>query len=331
MRHFCLFFLRCLSFINGFLIAIVIPTQAQAQAQTFPDKPIRMIIAYAPGGATDIVGRLLAQELTQILGQSVIVENRAGGGTLVATEMVKRAPADGYTLLFGTNAFVITPLLHENPTYDPLKDFEPVALTTIQSLALLLSPTIKLQSTQELIAFAKNNPGKINFASSSNGSAQHLAGEAFRIAADIDIVHVPYKGAGPAQIDLLAGRVDMMFTSLVGNMDHIQQNRLKLIAVTGAHRSSAVPMTPTIAESGLADFEVYTWQGVLAPAGTPTAIITKLNRAILQAAHSRKIIDTLAAQSMEVKTSSPQEMGELLTQESKLYKKLLQRTQTSIQ
>ena len=327
MRRFCLFLLRWLSLIYGVLTV----SGTTAQAQTFPDKSIRMIIAYAPGGATDIVGRLLAQELSQILGQSVIVENRAGGGTLVATETVKRATADGYTLLFGTNAFVITPLLHENPTYDPIKDFEPVALTTIQSLAFLLSPSVKFQSVQELIAFASKNPGKINFASSGNGSAQHLAGEAFRTAADIDIVHVPYKGSGPAQIDLLAGRVDMMFTSLVGNMDHIQHNRLKLIAVTGRHRSVAVPTIPTIAESGLPDFEAYTWQGILAPAGTPAAVITTLNRAVLEAAHSRKIIDTLAAQGMEVKTSSPQEMGVLLKQESTLYKKLLQHTQTTIQ
>jgi tripartite-type tricarboxylate transporter receptor subunit TctC len=301
-----------------------------AQAQTFPDKPIRMIIGYAPGGATDIVGRLLAQELSQILGQSVIVENRAGGGTLVATETVKRSPADGYTLLFGTNAFIITPLLHEKPTYDPAKDFEPVALTTVQSLALLLSPTVPFQSIQELITFAKNNPGKINFASSGNGSAQHLTGEAFRTAAGIDIAHVPYKGSSPAQIDLLAGRVDMMFTSLVGNMDHIQHNRLKLIAVTGSHRSVAVPLTPTVAESGLPDFEAYTWQGILAPAGTPAKVIDTLNRAVLQAAHSRKIIDTLAPQGMEVQTSSPQEMGTLLDKESRLYKKLLRQTQTSI-
>lgn len=326
MTSLRLFVLRLIS-----LIFIILASASMtAQAQTFPDKPIRMIIGYAPGGATDTVGRLLAQELSQILGQSVIVENRAGGGTLVATETVKRSPADGYTLLFGTNAFIITPLLHEKPTYDPAKDFEPVALTTVQSLALLLSPTVPFQSIQELITFAKNNPGKINFASSGNGSAQHLTGEAFRTAAGIDIAHVPYKGSSPAQIDLLAGRVDMMFTSLVGNMDHIQHNRLKLIAVTGSHRSVAVPLTPTVAESGLPDFEAYTWQGILAPAGTPAKVIDTLNRAVLQAAHSRKIIDTLAAQGMEVQTSSPQEMGTLLDKESRLYKKLLRQTQTSI-
>lgn len=326
MTSLRLFVLRLIS-----LIFIILASASMtAQAQTFPDKPIRMIIGYAPGGATDIVGRLLAQELSQILGQSVIVENRAGGGTLVATETVKRSPADGYTLLFGTNAFIITPLLHEKPTYDPAKDFEPVALTTVQSLALLLSPTVPFQSIQELITFAKNNPGKINFASSGNGSAQHLTGEAFRTAAGIDIAHVPYKGSSPAQIDLLAGRVDMMFTSLVGNMDHIQHNRLKLIAVTGSHRSVAVPLTPTVAESGLPDFEAYTWQGILAPAGTPAKVIDTLNRAVLQAAHSRKIIDTLVAQGMEVQTSSPQEMGTLLDKESRLYKKLLRQTQTSI-
>ena len=327
MRLLGSLYIRCI----GSIFAIIIAGSSPAIAQSYPDKPIRMIIAYAPGGATDIVGRLFAQELSQLLGQAVVVENRAGGGTLVATETVKRAPADGYTLLFGTNAFVITPLLHESPTYDPLKDFEPVALTTIQSLALLLSPTLRIQSIQELIEYAKKNPGKMNFASSSNGSAQHLAGEYFRNAANIEIVHVPYKGSGPAQIDLLAGRVDMMFTSLVGNMDHIQQNRLKLLAVTGAQRLPIVLNTPTVSESGLANFEVYTWQGFLAPADTPAPIITKLNAAILQAAKSKKIIETLSSQGMEIKTSSPQEMGNILKQESILYKKLLQTTSTTIQ
>ena len=314
------------------LSLLAVPSFAQTTTTAnYPTRPLRLLIAYAPGGATDIVGRLLAQELSLQLGQTVVVENRAGGGTLLATEALRKAAPDGYTLLFGTNAFVITPLLHDTPTYDPVKDFEPIGLTTIQPLGLLVAPQTQLDTTEKLIAYAKQHPGKVNFASSSNGTAQHLAGEAFRVAADIDIVHVAYKGASPALIDLLAGRVDMMFTSLVGNMDHIKEGRLLLLATTGSQPTRATPTTPTVAQAGLTGFEAYTWQGVIAPGGTPAPIIEKLNAAVIKAANAPKIIETLAAQGMEVKTSSPSEMCALWVKDMAQYKTLLQRTKTSIQ
>lgn len=301
---------------------------AQSSAQ-FPDKPIRLIVAYAPGGATDIVARMLAQELTPLMGQSVIVENRAGGGTLVGTDSIKRANPDGYSLLFGTNAFVITPLLHNTPTYDPVKDFSPVSQTTIQPLGLFVTPGLNIKTVEQLIDYAKKNPGKLNFASSGNGSAQHLAGESFRVAAGIDLVHVPYKGAGPALVDLLAGRVDMMFTSLVGNAEHIKEGRLVLVATSGVKRGSATPNVPTVAQT-LPGFEAYTWQGVIAPAGTPVAVVEKLNAAIKKVASNPKFYEKLAAQGMEVQTSSPAEFNARLASDASKYKELLQRTQTSI-
>lgn len=301
---------------------------AQSSAQ-FPDKPIRLIVAYAPGGATDIVARMLAQELTPILGQSVIVENRAGGGTLVGTDSIKRANPDGYSLLFGTNAFVITPLLHNTPTYDPVKDFSAVSQTTIQPLGLLVTPGLNIKTVEQLLDYAKKNPGKLNFASSGNGSAQHLAGESFRVAAGIDLVHVPYKGAGPALIDLLAGRVDMMFTSLVGNAEHIKEGRLVLVATSGIKRGSATPDVPTVAQT-LPGFEAYTWQGVIAPAGTPAAVVEKLNAAIKKVGAIPKFYEKLAVQGMEVQTSSPAEFNARLASDATKYKELLQRTQTSI-
>jgi tripartite-type tricarboxylate transporter receptor subunit TctC len=290
-----------------------------------------LLIAYTPGGATDIVGRLLAQELSQQLGQAVVVENRPGGGTLLATETLRKTAPDGYTLLFGTNAFVITPLLHDTPTYDPIKDFEPVAQATIQPLGLLVAPQTHLDTTEKLITYARQHPGKINFASSSNGTAQHLAGEAFRVAANIDIVHVAYKGANPALIDLLAGRVDMMFTSLVGNMDHVRAGRLLLLATTGSQPTRATPTIPTVAQAGLPNFEAYTWQGVIAPGGTPLAVVEKLNAAVVKAAQNPKIVETLLAQGMEVKTSTPEEMRALWIKDNAQYKILLQRTKTSLQ
>ena len=297
------------------LSLLAVPCFAQTTTTAnYPTRALRLLIAYTPGGATDIVGRLLAQELSLQLGQTVVVENRPGGGTLLATEALRKAAPDGYTLLFGTNAFVITPLLHDTPTYDPVKDFEPIALTTIQPLGLLVAPQTQLNTTEKLIAYAKQYPGKINFASSGNGTAQHLAGEAFRVAANIDITHVAYKGASPALIDLLAGRVDMMFTSLVGNMDHVKEGRLLLLATTGSKPTQATP-----------------WQGVIAPGGTPAPIIALLNAAVVKAAQAPKIVDTLAAQGMEVKTSTPDEMRALWAKDTQQYKTLLQRTKTSLQ
>lgn len=311
------------------LLACAITLSARSQTREFPDKAIRLVVAYAPGGATDIVARMLAQELTQILGQSVIVENKAGGGTLVGSDSVRRAPADGYTLLFGTNAFIITPLLHNGPTYDPIKDFSHISLTTIQPLALLVSPGLNIKSIPELVQYAKANPGKINFASSGNGSAQHLAGEAFRHAANIEITHVPYKGAGPALIDLLAGRVDIMFTSLVGNTDHIKHGRLIMAATTGQKRGVATPDTPSVSEF-LPGYQAYTWQGVIAPAQTPESTIAKLNAAIKKATSTPAFYEKLNAQGMEVQTSSPQEMRTRLAAESLEYQSLLSKTQTSV-
>ncbi len=302
---------------------------AQSQTRDFPDKPIRLVVAYAPGGATDIVARMLAQELTHILGQSVIVENKAGGGTLVGSDSVKRSPADGYTLLFGTNAFIITPLLHNGPTYDPIRDFSPVSLTTIQPLALLVSPTLNIKTVEELVRYAKANPGKINFASSGNGSAQHLAGEAFRNTANIDITHVPYKGAGPALIDLLAGRVDIMFTSLVGNTEHVKQGRLIMVATTGEKRGVATRDTPSVSEF-FPDYQAYTWQGVIAPANTPASTIAKLNAAIKKATEVPTFYEKLNAQGMEVQISSPDEMRRRMAAQSLEYQTLLSKTQTSI-
>lgn len=312
----------------AFAFAAAGTVAAPAAAQNFPTHPLRMVVAYAPGGATDIVGRMFAQEMSEILGQSVVLENRAGGGTLVGTESVRRSAPDGYTLLFGTNAFVITPLLHDTKTYDPVADFQPIGQATVQSLGILVTPGLKLRTVKEFIEYAKANPGKINFASSGNGSAQHLAGEAFAKAAGIKMVHVPYKGTGPAMADLLAGRVDVMFSSLVGNMEHVNEGRLHLLATTGARRSPATPNVPTVAESGLKDFEALTWQGIIAPLNTPPEVVQRLNAALLKAARSPKIVETLAAQGMEIRTSSPAEMRELMRKDSERYQELLKRTQT---
>ena len=297
-------------------------------AQTALPGTIKLVVAYAPGGATDIVARMLAAELSSELNVSMVVDNRAGGGTLIGSDSVRRATPDGSSFLFGTNAFVITPLMQAKPGYDPVKDFTPVAITTIQSLGMLVPPGRPFRTVKQLIEYGKANPGKINFASSGNGSAQHLAGESFAAAAGISMTHVPYKGAGPALIDLLGDRVDVMFTSMVGNTQFVQDGKLLLLATTGRNRSPATPNTPTVAESGmpgLGNYEASTWQGFIAPLNTPKAVVDRVNAALVKVGKLPKIVDTLAAQGMEVKISSADEMQQKLASETSIYRKILEK------
>jgi tripartite-type tricarboxylate transporter receptor subunit TctC len=301
-----------------------------ASAQDYPSRTVKIVVAYAPGGSTDVVARMFAQELSSAFGHTFIVENRAGGGTAIGTEAVARSDADGYTLFFGTNAFVITPLLHKKVGYDPAKDFAPIALTTVQSLGVIVNPRLKLSTVPQLIDYAKKNPDKVNFASSGNGSAQHLAGEAFKVAAGAAITHVPYKGAGPAIQDLLAGHVDLMFTSLVGNMEFIRDGRLTLLATTGATRGPATPNVPTVAESGVKGYAALTWQGFFAPANTPQPVIDRLNGALRKIGESPSMRRKLADQGMELKVSSAKALGELVLRDRDSYGDLIRKVGAKI-
>jgi tripartite-type tricarboxylate transporter receptor subunit TctC len=295
----------------------------QAAAQPWPSGTVRLVVAYAAGGSTDIVARMFAAELATELGQSVVVENRPGGGTLIATEHLRRAPADGSVFLYGTNAFVITPLLNPAAKYDPVGEFTQVAVTTVQSLGMMLTPGLNIRTVRDFIAYAKANPGKVNFASSGNGSAQHLAGEAFARAAGIRMTHVPYKGAGPAAIDLIGGRVDVMFASLVGNTKQIEEGRIVLAATTGLKRSAATPKVPTVAESGVPGYETLTFQGLIAPGGVPRAIVDRMNAALVKVGARPAITEKLAAQGMEVSISTPEEMRSMFVRETTTYKAIL--------
>jgi tripartite-type tricarboxylate transporter receptor subunit TctC len=302
-----------------------------ALAQAYPSKPIRIVVAYAPGGSTDIAARLIADELTQQQGWRIIIDNRAGGGTVIGTEMVARATPDGYTLFYGTNALVINALLQEKVPYDPVRDFAPVATVITQPLGVLVGPRLKISSMTELIAQARANPGKLNFASSGNGSLQHIAGEMLRTNAGLNVVHVPYKGAGPAMIDLLAGNVDFMITSLLGTSEHIKTGRLKFVAVTGAKRSAANPEVPTVAESGLPGYEAISWQALFAPAKTDKAIVDRLNSALRKVAGSKKLAERVAENGMELKISSPEELRELIVKEQKKYATIVKRTGAKVE
>ena len=312
-------------------VLAALPYAWPAHAQSYPSKPIRVIVAYAPGGSTDIAARLIADEVMQSQGWRIVIDNRAGGGTIIGTETVARATPDGYTLFYGTNAMVINTVLVDKISYDPLRDFEPVSLAITQPLGVLTGPRLKVATMKELIANAKANPGKLNFASSGNGSLQHIAGEMLRSMAGLNVVHVPYKGAGPAMTDLLGGNVDFMITSLLGTSEQIKAGRLRLLAVTSAKRSPAVPEVPTVAESGLPGYEAISWQAFFAPAKTPKAAIDRLNSALREAAKSKKLKDRVAENGMELRMAPPSDLRDLVVKEQKKYAAIVKRTGAKVE
>jgi tripartite-type tricarboxylate transporter receptor subunit TctC len=298
---------------------------------SYPNKPIRIVVAYPAAGSTDIVARLFGQELSTKLGQPVVIDNKAGAGTLIGTEFVIRAAPDGYTLFMGTPATVITPLLHKTPTYDAVKDLQPISLATTQSMGVLVSNKLGVASIPDLIKYAQANPGKVNFASSGNGSAQHLAAEALNDSAKINMLHIPYKGAGNAINDLVSGRIDVMITSLVGNMmDYVADGRIKLIATTGPERSSFLTNTPTVAEGGVPNFGIRTWTALFAPANTPPAIIAKLNQAMEAIKKDGIVQKKIEAQAMDVTIGTPADVSKMLVEERDFYGAILKRTNAKL-
>ena len=247
-----------------------------APAQQFPSKPIRFIVPYTPGGGTDLVARTLGQKLTDAWNQQVIIENRPGAQGNVGTAAASKAPADGYTIVLGyVGALCINPFLYPNAGFDPNRDFAPITLATQQPYLIVVHPSVPAKSIKELIALAKTNPGKLSFGSS--GSLPQLAGELMKYMAGIDMVHVPYKGAGPALIDLIGGQLDLTFTTPAGPLPFIRSGRLRVLAVTSSTRTDIVPDAPTVVEAGIPGFEVTGWYGVLAPAGTPKEVVARLN------------------------------------------------------
>ncbi len=297
---------------------------AAVHAQAYPAKPLRMIVAYPPGGGTDIVGRMVAQKLGEAFGQSVVVENRGGASGNIGTELAARAAPDGYTILMGNVApNAINVSLFKNLPFDPVADFAPVSLVASTPNILVVHPSTQARTVKDVVALAKAKPRTLNFASAGVGSSSHLAGELFRILAGADIVHVPYKGAGPAMVDVLSGQVQLYFATMPAAMPHVKSGKLAPVAVTSAKRSPALPELPTIAESGVAGYEASTWYGLLAPAHTPGAAIARLHEGVVQVLADAALREKLADQGLEPVGGSPEEFGAYIKSEIAKWSKVI--------
>lgn len=277
-----------------------------AFAQNYPAKPIKLIVPYAAGGSTDATARLLAKSLTERLGQPIVVENRAGAGGSIGHEYVAKAPADGYTLLFSAaGPLTVTPHTYPKLAYEPVKGFEPITLVATQPLLLVVNPALKITKVDDLVREAKAHPGKVTYGSFGNGSAAHLAGEYFKSLAHVDMVHVPYKGSGPALVDLVAGQIDVMFDVFSTSAPLVKAGKLRAVAITSTERSPQFPQVPTMQEAGIEGFEAGTWFGLLAPANTPQPIIDTLSNATKAALKEKDLRDVLSSQGASVAGGTP--------------------------
>jgi tripartite-type tricarboxylate transporter receptor subunit TctC len=287
-----------------------------AHAQTWPVKPIKWIVPFAPGGTTDILGRTIGEKLSIALGQPVVIENRPGAGGGVGADFVAKAAPDGYTLVGGTiSTHAINASLYKHLPYDPVKDFAPITMLVRLPNLLVVNPDIPAKDVHELIALLKANPGKYNFASSGNGTSQHLSGELFKSMAGVEMQHVPYKGSPPALQDVVAGQVAMTFDNITTAWPLAKAGRLRPLAVTTAQRSSIAPDVPTMAEAGLAGYEIGSWQGVFAPAGTPAPIVRRLNEEIVRILNMPEVRDKLKGLGAEPVGNTSEEFGAVVRSE----------------
>ena len=303
--------------------AIGIAPAAQAQAQAFPSRPIKIVVPYPPGGTNDLVARLLAHKLQEGVGQPVLVENRPGASGNTGADAVTKSPADGYTLILVTTGHSIAPSLYAKLPYDITSDLVPVSELTTGPLLVLTNASGALKSMADLIAAAKARPGQINYASAGNGSSTHLSAELIAATAGVRFNHIPYKGSAPAMTDVMAGNADMVIDYMFSAMPHVQGGKLRAIAITSARRSPLLPEVPTLGESGLPPMEIAGWNGLMAPARTPRDVLARLNAEIRKAMDSADIKDKLMSQGFAVATGTPEQFGELLKSELALWAKVV--------
>lgn len=302
------------------LAGITLPVQAQT---TYPTRAVRLIVPSSPGGGTDISARILAPQLTQFLGQQVIVENRPGAGTMIGGEAVARAAPDGYTLLMGISTLAINPAIYKKVSYDALKDLAPISQAVSLSNVLVVHPSLPPRSLREFVAFVKARPGQINFASAGVGTSPHLSMELLLVLAKLNMVHVPYKGSGPGVSDLVAGHVPVMMPNMLSAQPHIKTGRLRALGVTGTKRAPGAEDIPTIAEAGVAGYEAVQWYGVLAPAATPRDIITKLHAGVVRALQNPEVRQRLLNDGAEPVGSSPEEFAVYLRSETQKWAQVI--------
>ncbi len=294
------------------LVATVMP--AVVSAQTFPAKSIRIIVPFTPGGPNDILARMIGQRYTAAWGQQTVIDNRPGGGTVIGTDIVAKAPADGHTLLMVSTSHAANPSLMPKLPFDTLRDFVAVGQAVSSPNVLVVHPSVPAQTTGDLIAIAKARPGQITFASGGSGAATHLAGELLKIMAGVEMTHIPYKGAGPATIDLISGQVTWMFGTILPTIPHVRAGKLRALAVSGKQRAAVLPEVPTVAEQ-VAGFEASSWYGVFAPAGTPADVIAKLNQEMVRALTPPEVRQRLAIEGTEVVAGNPEEFMNLFRAE----------------
>jgi tripartite-type tricarboxylate transporter receptor subunit TctC len=292
----------------------------------YPIKPVRLLVGFAPGGGSDTLGRMVGQKLSENLGQSIVIDNRPGANGVIAMELTARAPADGYTLMIASGSSVVSATLVTKVPFDINKAFAPVSLLAMQPYVLLVPQSLPVNSVKELVAHAKSKPAALNYGSSGHGSSAHLGMELFKQMAGVDMVHIAYKGIGPAIVDLMSGRVQLLFASAVSAGNAVKTGKVKALAVTSARRAKSLPDLPTIAESGVSNFDLSGWYGVVAPAGAPQAVIAKLNREISRVLNLPDIQTRLSNDGSEASPSTPAQLRQIIQAEIQRWQKLMQQT-----
>ena len=303
--------------------ALAMTLSALGAAQDYPAKAVRIIVPFAPGGGTDLSARIIAQKLSESLGANFVVDNRPGAAGIVGTESVAKSKPDGYALLVVSSSHAINPAMYPKLPYDTARDFAPVSLLLSGPTLLVAHPSLPAKNARELIALAKSRPGTLTFASAGHGTPPHMAGELFKSMARVDILHIPYKGNGPAYTDLIAGQVSLMFPNIATSLPYVKSGRMRALGVGGKQRSTIAPEIPTIAESGLPGYEMSSWFGLLAPAGTPPAVVNRLQQEIAKIFKQPEVREKLSAQGVEPVGGTPQEFTAFLNAETTQWAKVI--------